>query len=132
MKKIKLLFEDFFWLFVNKLFFFMKVKNYLYFITIILLFVSCKNKNVYSEENKALILFRCNIINFSILKQGDMSDKFLIENGITKKIDCLCYLDKIQKEFTDEEYMQINMDFTGSDIEKRKKMLSLLKDCQEK
>ena len=110
----------------------MKVTNYLYFITIILLFVSCKNKNVYSEENKALILFRCNIINFSFLKQGDMSDKFFSENGITKKIDCLCYLDKIQKEFTDEEYMQINMDFTGSDIEKRKKMLSLLKDCQVK
>lgn len=120
MKKNRNIFLVFFGSFINKLSFFMKVPNYIIYITFIVLFVSCKNKNVYSDDYKTLILFKCNMTNLAFLNK-------INNTGLTKKIDCLCYLDKVQKEFTQEEYIQISMDPTSFG---REKMNSLLKDCQ--
>jgi len=57
---------------------------------IIILFISCKGKNEYSEESKALVLVRCNFTNLAIKYTDTKTD-------LKKEIDCLCYLDKIQK-----------------------------------
>jgi hypothetical protein len=96
-----------------------------FYLLTITLFFSCKGKNEYTEENKQLVLVRCNFTNLSI-KYTD------VESVVNKEIDCLCYLDKIQREFTQEEYFQMlmNPEILGKD--KTEKIIKFQKECEMK
>ena len=101
-------------------------KTFLIFnLLIIILFISCKGKNEYSEESKALVLVRCNFTNLAIKYTDTKTD-------LKKEIDCLCYLDKIQREFKQEEYMQMLMNPEILGKERAEKIIEFQKDCEMK
>ncbi len=101
-----------------------KNRHRIAFLSFVFMFISCKSKNVYSDESKQLVLVRCNFTNLAIKFGNNYSKK-----DLNKEIDCLCYLDKIHREFTQEEYFQMTMNPNVLGKEKLEKLIKFQKDC---
>ncbi len=96
------------------------------FAIISLVLIGCKTKNVYSDEAKTLVLYHCNIYNANV--RLNLNEESTKEMTAGKQVDCLCYVDKIQKEIKQEEYMQNFID-PSNNKEVHEKIGKIFKGC---
>jgi len=105
----------------------MKKYTAIFTFTSIFLF-ACNNKYEYSDEAKGMVLLHSNIYNLSIKFDAN---KELSESTQEKQVDCLCYVDKIQRKIKQKEYMQNYID-PSNNKEVHDKIVKIFKSCELK